>query len=378
MTGSRDQTAAPEPLELRQELERLREAIDRIDAALLEALNERARLGQEVGRLKRRAAAPVYAAARERDLVARLVAGNPGPFPSPALQAVFREIISATRSLEQGLRVAFLGPAGTFGHLAARQQFGASAPLEPATSIAEVFAAVERGVAELGVVPVENTTQGTVTETLDAFVDSPLTICAEIVLRVSHHLISRSGSLGDVRRVASHPQALAQCRQWLDRHLAGLERVETPSTAAAAHLAAADAAVAAVGSAIAAETYGLAVAAAAIEDRRDNTTRFLVIGRQAPPPSGNDLTLVVFTVRKDEAGALHRLLEPFARHAVNLAAIQSRPISGKPWEYRFFLDVEGHRDDAAVAKALAEAASRAHSTRWLGSFPRAGAPEEAR
>ncbi len=378
MSDSRERTPAPAAAGEPDDLEALRVEIDRVDQALLAALNERARLGQAVGRLKQRAGLPVFSAARERDLVDRLAGANPGPFPNPALTAVFREIISAVRSLEARLRVAYLGPEGTFGHLAAREQFGASAELVPTATNAEVFASVERDEATFGVVPVENSIEGAVTEVLDAFVDTTLTACAEIRLPVSQHLLSRSGRLDDVRRVASHPQPLAQCRRWLDRELPGRERVDCSSTAAAARLAAEDPTVAAIGSALGAETYGLEIVARAIEDRRGNTTRFLVLGRDAPPPSGRDLTFVVYTVRKDEAGALHRLLEPFARHGVNLAAIQSRPIPGKPWEYRFFLDVEGHRDDAAVAKALAEAASRAHSTRWLGSFPRAGAPEEAR
>jgi chorismate mutase/prephenate dehydratase len=357
--------------DLERDLERLRAEIDRIDEALLQRLNERARLVQEVGRLKRRAKKSVYSAARERDLAARLVESNPGPFPAAAIPHVFREIVSATRSLEERLRVTYLGPPGTFGHLAAQRQFGASAELEPVGSIPEVFAAVERREADFGVIPIENTTEGVVTETLDTFVESSLTLCGEILLRVSHQLMSRSGKLEEVRRVASHPQALAQCRLWLDRHLPGVERVELASTAAAAALAHEDASVAAIGSAIAQATYGLAPVARAIEDRRDNTTRFLVIGQETPPPSENDLTSAVFTVRKDQSGTLHRLLEPFARHGVNLTAIQSRPIKGKPWEYLFFLDLEGHRTQPPVAKALSEAAGRAHSYKILGSFPRA-------
>jgi chorismate mutase/prephenate dehydratase len=243
----------------------------------------------------------------------------------------------------------------------------------PAASIADVFADVERGLADLGIVPVENTTEGVVTQTLDAFAESELTICGEVLLRIEHHLLSRSGRRTDVRRVASIPQALAQCRRWLERELPGVERLEAASTAAAAKLAAEDGAVAAIASALAGETCGLAVVEAGIEDRRDNTTRFVVIGREAPGATGRDLTSVVFTVRKDESGTLHRLLEPFARHRVNLTSIQSRPLKGKAWEYLFFLDLEGHASEPSVAKALEDAARVAHSHQVLGSFPRASA-----
>jgi len=355
------------------DLERLRRAIDALDCALLERLNERARLVREIGRLKAGRGTPVYDGDREREIVERLAAANPGPFPSAALAHVFREVISATRSLEAPVRVAYLGPEGTFCHHASRRRFGALADFRPERSIAEVVAAVERGRADFGVIPVENTTEGVVTQALDTLAESGLSACGEVLLRVSHNLLSRSGRRGDVRRVASHPQPLAQCREWLERELPGVERVETPSTAAAARLALEDPGVAAIASALAAEVYGLQTVEEAIEDRRDNTTRFLVVGRQQPGPTGDDLTSAVFTVRKDESGALHRLLEPFARHGVNLTAIHCRPMKGKPWEYLFFVDMEGHREDERVAKALGEAAQRSFSHRVLGSFARAAA-----
>ncbi len=359
------------------ELARLRAEIDRVDRAVLALLNERAGLGRAVGVVKERGGIPVYSAARERDVIAGLTRDNAGPFPNAAIEPVFREIISATRSLERRLRIAFLGPEGTYSHLAARRHFGEAADLVPTTTIGDVFAAVERGQAELGVVPVENTTEGVVTQTLDAFVDSDLTICGEALQRIQHQLLSRSGRLEDVRRVASIGQVLAQCRIWLERNLPNVERVETGSSAAAARLAGEDARVAAIGSALASTVYGLAVIEADIEDRRDNSTRFLLLGRAAPARSGRDLTSAVFTVSKAQSGALHRLLDPFARNGVNLTSIQSRPMPGKPFEYLFFLDMEGHRDDAPVARALAEAASTAYSHRVLGSFPRATATEAA-
>lgn len=353
------------------ELERLRDRIDAIDTAILERLNERARVVQEVGRLKQGAGTAVYASEREREIVERLRKANRGPFPGEGIGPVYREIISATRSLESVLRVAYLGPEGTFSHLAASERFGRLADLKAQASIADVFRAVERGAADLGVAPVENTTDGVVTQTYDLLPGFAGTVCGELQQRISLSLLSRSGRLEDVRRVVSHPQPLAQCRAWLDRNLPGPPRTEAPSTSAAAGQAAGDANLAAIGSALAAEVYGLAVVESGIEDRRDNTTRFLLLGRQEPAPSGNDLTSVVFTLRKDESGALHRLLEPFARCGVNLTSLQLRPLEGKPWEYLFFLDVEGHREEARVAEALAAAAALANSHRVLGSYPRA-------
>lgn len=358
------------------DLERLREAIDAVDRALLERLNERARLVEAVGRLKRDTGARVYEPSRERSIVERLTADNPGPFPNVGLAPVFREIISATRSLEEPVQIAYLGPEGTFSHQAARHRFGELAHLASVPTITEVFAAVEGGKVELGVVPVENTTEGVVTQTYDALAQFDVTICGEIVLRISHALLSQSGRLADVVRVASHPQPLAQCRRWLEQRLPDAERVETASTAVAARRAAEDPGTAAIAGSIAAEAHGLAVIESGIEDRRDNSTRFLVIGQHPPSPSDNDLTSVVFTIRKDEAGGLYRLIEPFARMGVNLTSIQLRPIHGKPWEYLFFIDLEGHRNDENVSGALAEASRVASSSRVLGSFPRAPVERE--
>lgn len=355
----------------------LRARIDAIDREILDALNRRAAVVEEVGDRKRASRGQVYRAARERDLLSALMAANPGPFPTAAIPHVFREIVSATYSLEGPFRVAFLGPEGTFSHLAVRSAFGAHAVALAQPTIADVFAAVERGEAEHGVVPIENTTEGVVTQTLDTLLESALSVCGETALRVSESLLSQSGQLSDVRRVASHPQPLAQCRGWLDRHLPGAERLEVASTVAAAELAAREADVAAVASSLAGELLGLQVVAPAIEDRRDNTTRFLIVGGEAPPPSSNDLTSVVFTVRKTQSGALHRLLEPFAEEGVNLTSIQSRPLKGAPWEYIFVVDIEGHVSAPAVERALARASEVANSMRVLGSFPRAAQGAEA-
>lgn len=378
MSESGQRSPAAVTSETAPDLAGLRSQVDAVDRALLEKLNERARLVQAIGRVKAATGSPEYEPARERQIIEQLTAQNPGPFPSLGIAPVFREIISGTRSLERVLRVGYFGPEGTFTHQAARQNFGQLAELASLGSISEVFAEVERGSIDLGVVPVENTTEGVVTQTFDALAEHDLSICGEVVLRISQQLLSRSGRLDEVRRVVSHPQPLAQCRLWLDRNLPGIERVEAASTAVAARLAAEDGSLAAIGSVILGEVYGLRMVEASIEDRRDNTTRFAVIGRLTPPASGNDSTCLLFTIRKDEAGALHRLLAPFSEQGLNLTSIQLRPIKGKPWEYLFFLDVEGHRSDPRLGKALEGAARVAHTQRVLGSFPRAEAPRAAR
>ena len=373
------QDASPE---IAEALSSMRAEIDSIDREILGLLNRRAHCVKRVGDLKQGGRmGPIYVAARERDLVHSLMENNPGPFPNAAIPHVYREIISATRSLEERVRVAFLGPDGTFSHQAASRQFGAQVDLVPVTTLRDVFTLTERGDTHFGVVPVENTIEGPITVTFDALVETDVTICSEIKLEISQHLMSRTGRLQDIQKVASHPQPLAQCRGWLDANLHGIETVETTSTAAAAQLAHADKKVASIGSEVTAEVYDLLTIASGIEDHRGNTTRFLVVGRETPAPSGQDLTSAIFTVRRDQSGALHDLLGPFARHGVNLTAVQSRPMKGKPWEYNFIVDLEGHQDEPDVRRALDEAAEIAASYKVLGSFPRAleviGAREEA-
>jgi chorismate mutase/prephenate dehydratase len=353
------------------ELEALRRRIDEVDHSILENLNLRAKIVQEVGTLKAQEGEAVYRAGRERDLVAGLRESNEGPFPNEGIGPVFREVISATRSLESRLRVAYLGPEGTYSHLAARQQFVNCVDFVSANTIPEIFTLVERGGADLGVVPVENTTEGAVTPSFDALVDSKVTLCGEILVPVQHQLFSQSGRLEDIQQVASHPQPLGQCREWLDMHLPGIPRIETASTVVAAQRATSDTGLAVIGSSMAAEVHDLKIVAADIEDRGDNTTRFVIVGNDLPAPTGRDLTSVVYTIRRDESGALHRLIEPFARHGVTLTAIHSRPIRGQSWEYHFFLDLEGHSSEENVVTALREAAACADSYRILGSFPRA-------
>jgi chorismate mutase/prephenate dehydratase len=362
----RDSASQPDDAEL----SKLRDEIDRVDRELLAALNRRAALVREVGARKGAAGGgSIYRPGRERDLIEALVQGNPGPFPSAALPAVFREIISASRSLEACLRVAYLGPEGTSSYVAAREAFGSQVSLVPVATLAEVIEAVSRGDVEHALLPIENTSEGVVTQALDQLLTADVTLCGERWLRISYQLLAQGEAIEAVKRVASHPQALAQCRGWLDRTLPNAERIETSSTAVAAALAREQSDVGAIVNA--AVEGDLKTLATGIEDRRDNTTRFLILGGESAPASGNDLTMLAFTVRKAESGALHRLLEPFSRHGVNLTSIQARPLKGAPWEYVFFLDLEGHQSEPGVQAAYVEAGRVANSSRILGSFPRA-------
>lgn len=358
-----------------QTLAGLRQAIDAVDDQMLALLNRRAALAAEVGRLKAALApdALFHAPKREREVLARLESRNQGPFPASAVRTIFQEIMSACLSLEKPLRVAFLGPEGTFTHLAARYQFGGSSQSLPQGTIQAVFQAVARQGADYGVVPVENATEGAVDSTLDAFLDSPLRICAEILLPVDQALLMRPDlALGSVRRVYSHPQALGQCRRWLEMHLPQADRIEAPSTSEAARLAREDAEGAAVASELAAELFGLKVAEAKIQDLAANATRFLVLGLKGAEPTGQDRTTLL-AMAQDGPGALLRLLEPLARRGLNLSRIQSRPTRRKLWEYAFFLDVEGHEADPDLAEALGELRTACASLKVLGSYPRAAA-----
>lgn len=354
----------------------LRRQIDRIDDQLLRLLNRRARIALAVAAQKQRSRTAIYAPGREQSILARVARQNGGPLAAAHLRAIFREIISAARGLEAHLRVAYFGPQATWSHLAARQQFGAAAEYISAPTVADVFREVEGGRAELGVVPVENSTEGMVAHTLDLLVESPLTICAEVMLPIRHCLLARAGTdLGGVRRVAAHPQALAQCRQWLAAHLPGIPTLEEASNARAAARAAAEKGTAAIAAEAAADTYRLAVLARAVQDEPGNVTRFLVLARHdCEEPTGNDRTSVVLSVR-DEVGVLARMLRPFATHRIDLIKIESRPLRERPWEYYFFLDLKGHRREPRVARALAAARKRALRLKILGSYPAAADPE---
>jgi chorismate mutase/prephenate dehydratase len=351
-------------------IEDLRAQIDSIDSSILRLLNERAKLVLDVGRLKAEQNLEFHAPQREEAIHARLTGENPGPFPSSALRPVFREIISACLSLEQPLRVAFLGPRATFSHLAAMERFGLSARFLALASIGEVFTEVEKGNAEFGVVPVENSTEGVVSHTLDRFVDSSLKICGEIVVEAALHLLTRAPRLAEVGKIYSHPHALAESRKWLEGRAAGIPVVETSSTGAAAEVAASEPGAAAIASELAATLYGLPVLERRIEDYPDNLTRFLVIGRKTAPLTGADKTSALLFIT-DRVGALHRMLLPFAERCINLTKIESRPSKRKAWEYVFYVDFEGHIDDPRVAEALALVRGECVSLKVLGSYPKA-------
>ena len=350
-------------------LDDLRHRIDAIDDDILALLNERAKVVIEVGKTKEGDRQEFYVPSREMAIYQRLTAQNPGPFPSEAIRRVFREIISASLALEHPMRVAFLGPQATFTHAAALQQFGLSAQLVPQKSIPAVFDEVLRSRCHYGVVPVENSTEGVVSHTLDMFMDSDLQINAEILLEISHDLLSLSGDLERVRKVVSHPQALAQCRKWLEDNLPDIPLVDVGSTALAAQMVAEDESAAAIASEMAASLYGLRVTKKKIEDNPNNYTRFLVIGRKRPARSGQDKTSIMFSV-KDEPGILYRMLEPFSTRKINLSKIESRPLKKKAWEYIFFLDIEGHLEDDRVREAVEDLRQYCQFLKVLGSYPR--------
>jgi chorismate mutase/prephenate dehydratase len=351
-------------------LESLRKDIDAVDDCLLELLNRRAGLAMEVGRLKALENREFYVPSREREIYERLAAANPGPFPSEALRGVFREIISASLALEAPMKVAFLGPKATFSHLAAMQHFGLSAELVPQKSIPSVFEEVEKGRAMYGVVPVENSTEGVISHTLDMFMGSDLKINAEVLLEVSHYLLSRTGRFEDIKKIYSHPQPLAQCRRWLAEYLPNIPLVDVASTTLAAQIVSEDYSAAAIASEYAASLYDLKVVRERIEDQINNVTRFLVIGSKLAEKCGDDRTSLMFSV-KDEPGILYRMLEPFAKRGLNLSKIESRPNKTKAWEYIFFLDLSGHISEPEVTEAVQELNGYCQFVKILGSYPKA-------
>jgi chorismate mutase/prephenate dehydratase len=366
---AKDPNASREALERR--LKELRDAIDRADDDVLGILNRRAAFVTEVADLKTALEVPFYVPSRERQIAERLSAHNPGPFPTEAIRAVFQEIFSACLTLERRVRVAYLGPEGTFSQMAVKQQFGLAARATPIGSIPGVFEEVERGNADFGVVPVENTTEGGIIHTFDTFLDSDLKISAEIALTVHMCLLARAGvELGDIERVYSLPVAAGQCRRWLAANLPRAAIVDSRSTADGARLAHDDARGAAVAAEIAARLYDLTVVRRNIEDSSHNMTRFLVVGREQAEPTGRDKTSLLLVTR-DEPGILYRVLGAFAERGLNMSKIESRPSRRRPWEYVFFVDVDGHESDAPVAAALAEVKRSCESFKVLGSYPRA-------
>ncbi len=356
------------------DLANIRDNIDSVDVRIHSLLNERARFAQLVGISKSASGKAVdfYRPEREAEVLRKALERNKGPLRDEEIARLFREIMSACLAQQEPLKVAFLGPEGTFTQAAVFKHFGSSVCALPLAAIDEVFQEVEGGIADFGVVPIENSTEGTVNHTLDMFLNSGLKICGEVELRIHHCLMGRMNAVAGIQRVCAHSQALAQCRGWLDDQLPGVERVAVASNAEGARRARDERGTAAIASRAAADIYGLTVLANEIEDRPDNTTRFLVVGRKLFSASGADrTTLLVSATDTDGAGALFRLLEPLAEHRVNMTRIESRPSRKRKWDYVFFIDVEGHVSDPPVAKALAALESRASLFKILGSYPKA-------
>jgi len=353
-------------------LDTIRQKIDALDKKLQDLISERARLAQEVGRVKQTQNddAIYYRPEREAAVLREVLARNEGPLCGEDMARLFREIMSACLALEQPLRAAFLGPEGTFTQAAALKHFGHSVRTVPMTAIDEVFREVESAAVNYGVVPVENSTEGVINHTLDMFMQSSLVICGEVELRVHHHLLGNSQDLSNLKRIYSHQQSLAQCREWLNVRLPDVERVAVSSNAEAARRAASEEQTAAIASDIAADIYGLETLEANIEDNPDNTTRFLIIGRQSVAPSGDDKTsLLVSTPNKP--GGLHQMLEPFAENAISMSRIESRPSRLANWEYVFFIDINGHVEDKRVIQCLDALREKTSMLKVLGSYPRA-------
>jgi chorismate mutase/prephenate dehydratase len=351
----------------------LRARIDAVDAQIHALINDRARLAQQVGLSKHKDGHTVdfYRPEREAQVLRMAAARNDGPLRDEEVLRLFREIMSACLAQEKPLKIGFLGPEGTFTQTAVLKHFGHSVRALPLASIDEVFAEVQAGNADFGVVPIENSTEGTVNNTLDRFIHTTLHICGEVELRIHHYLMGGMKDLRAVERVCAHAQALGQCRGWLDEHLPNAERVAVSSNAEGARRARDERGTAAIAGETAAEIYGLGVIAPKIEDQDDNTTRFLVIGRSLLRPSGDDRTTLMVSPGDDSSGALLRLLEPLAKHGVSMTRIESRPSRKRKWHYVFFIDLEGHAEDANVAKALAALKQRASLFRVVGSYPKA-------
>ncbi|WP_027864832.1 prephenate dehydratase [Massilia alkalitolerans] len=346
----------------------LREQIDAIDAQILELLSRRGKIAQEVGHVKAETNAPVFRPEREAQVLRGVAERNPGPLKDRDVQTIFREIMSSCRALEKRVTVAYLGPAGTFSEQAVYQQFGSAIETLPCVSIDEVFRATEAGTADFGVVPVENSSEGAINRTLDLMLATTTVISGEISIPVHHSLMTRTGSMEGVTVVCAHSQALAQCQVWLNLHHPGVERRAVASNAEAAILASQDPTVAAIASEMAGEQYQLGVVQAHIQDDPHNRTRFAVIGSLETGPSGRDHTAIVLAV-PNKAGAVYNLLAPLAKHGVSMTRFESRPARIGTWEYYFYVDIEGHVRDAAVARALDELKDNAAFFKVLGSYP---------
>ncbi len=350
------------------DIEKLRREINKIDDEILKLLNKRAITAIEIGKTKKKIGILPYRPARERDIINSLLKKNKGPLNPEDIKNIYREIMSVSVNLQKKLAIAYLGPEATYTHEAATKKFGASAEYKPLSNIKEIFSAVEKGIADFGVVPVENSTEGVETHTLDMFIESDLKICDEILLPISHCLLSKSKKK-KINKVYSHPQALAQCRIWLQKNLPGVPLAEVYSTAQAAKLALKEKFSAAIASELASRLYNLPIVGKNIEDLSVNVTRFLVIGKESSQPTGNDKVSLMFSL-KDKVGALHSSLKPFYKHKINLTKIESRPSKRKIWEYYFFVDLEGHCEEKRVKQAIEELKPLCTFLKVLGSYPK--------
>jgi chorismate mutase/prephenate dehydratase len=347
----------------------LRKEIDAIDEKILELLNKRAECVIEIGKIKQSQNKPLYVPSREKAIYERLKSLNRGPFPNDSLRSVFREIISASLSLEEVQKIAYLGPQGTFTHLAGIKHFGLSAKLIPARSIPEVFEDVEKKRCDYGVIPIENSLEGVVNHTLDMFMSSNLKICGEVFLEVSHHLMNKTGKFEDIKRIFSHPHAIAQCRKWLTREANTIPIIEVESTAKAAEIASKDETAGAIASEMSELIYGLKIVHKNIEDFTNNYTRFLIIGDFEPEITGKDKTSLMFSV-SHKAGSLYQALKSFADNNINMTKIESRPSKMKAWEYVFYVDIDGHYKDKQIKEAIDKFSNEVSFFKILGSYPK--------
>lgn len=351
----------------RMKLTGLRKKIDDLDRHIIRLLNERAFIVKDVGRLKNRKGEGMYVPNRERKIYENILKENKGPLSDNALKAIYREIMSSSLALEKNLKIAYLGPEATFTHLAAIKKFGSQVEYTSCDSISEVFREVEITRADYGVVPVENSTEGVISYTLDMFINSDLKICSEVSLDISHNLMS-SSAVKSIKKVYSNPQVFGQCRIWLNAHLPGVELIEVATTSKAAEIASREKNACAIASVLAAKKYKLKVIAKDIEDNATNITRFLVIGQNIPSPTRKDKTSIMFYI-KDRVGALHDILSHFKKNRVNLTKIESRPSKRKAWDYYFFVDMLGHYQEAPIKSALKEIEKDCIYLKVLGSYP---------
>jgi chorismate mutase/prephenate dehydratase len=349
------------------QLENLRRRIDNIDRDLIQLLNLRAKVAQEIARAKQKKGKSPYSPEREREVLTKITAASKGPLTKGALEAIYREVMSASFALGRRLTIAYMGPQASFSNLAAIKRFGSQVDYFACGSIPEVFQEVERAGADYGVVPIENSVEGAVTHTLDMFMDTELKICAQIILDVAHNLLANCPQ-HKIKKVYSNPQVFAQCRIWLVKNLPNAECIEVSSTTRAAQIAAKEKTSACIASLLAAKVYKLKVVAQDIEDSPHNITRFLVIGKTDAGETGRDKTSIVFSI-KDRVGALYEMLLPFKKHRINLTKIESRPSKKKAWDYYFFVDLDGHQNNPRVKKALAELENKCRFLKVLGSYP---------